>query len=117
MQAGGTEQEGWVRVATLEDLPVGKPTRVEVGEAGVLLLRTEDRVFAASDRCTHQGTPLHKGVVRISSSLVTVSCPLHGSTFRLEDGRILRGPAITRLPIHEVRVTDGTVEVRLRQGR
>lgn len=74
--------------------------------------RTSDRIVAASNRCTHQGAPLHRGVVRESGSLLTVTCPLHGSTFQLSDGRVLRGPAAETLPLFEVRVREDTVEVR-----
>ena len=65
-----------------------------------------------SNRCTHQGAPLNRGVVRESGSLLTVTCPLHGSTFQLTDGRVMRGPATERLPVFESRVNDGTLEVR-----
>ncbi len=41
-----------------------------------------------------------------------VICPWHGSTFRLDDGTIVRGPASTRQPTYETRVADGRIEVR-----
>ena len=56
-------------------------------------------------------------MLNLSGSVKTVTCSLHGSMFRLADGRVMRGPAITRLPIHEVRVVDDQVEVRLAAGR
>jgi nitrite reductase/ring-hydroxylating ferredoxin subunit len=102
----------WVPVLALADLPKAKPVRVTAGDAEVLLYRTGERILAASNRCTHQGAPLDRGVVRESGSLLTATCPLHGSTFELTDGRVLRGPATTRLPLFEVRVSGDTVEVR-----
>ena len=41
-----------------------------------------------------------------------VTCPWHGSTFRLEDGKVVRGPAAFSQPVYEARVTDGKIEVR-----
>jgi nitrite reductase/ring-hydroxylating ferredoxin subunit len=41
-----------------------------------------------------------------------VRCPWHGSTFRLSDGKVVRGPAAASQPVYEARVTDGKVEVR-----
>lgn len=99
-------------VLALADLPQARPVRVTAGDAEVLLYRTGERILAASNRCTHQGAPLDRGVVRESGSLLTATCPLHGSTFQLTDGRVLRGPATTRLPLFEVRVSGDTVEVR-----
>ena len=104
---------GWVEVARLDDVPVGRPVKVAVGDQDVLLYRTDDGVMAAQDRCTHQGAPLHKGSVRVSGSMTVVTCPLHGSQFQLSDGRVLRGPAMRRLPVHEARVSGDAVEVRL----
>jgi nitrite reductase/ring-hydroxylating ferredoxin subunit len=90
----------------------GKPIRVTADGSDVLLFRTGDHIVAVSNRCTHQRAPLHRGVVRESGSLLTVTCPLHGSTFDLTDGRVLRGPAIERLPLFESRVNGNMVEVR-----
>jgi nitrite reductase/ring-hydroxylating ferredoxin subunit len=104
---------GWVPAVALAELPDGKPILVTAGGSD-LLYRTGDRILAVSNRCTHQGAPLHRGVVRESGSLLTVTCPLHGSTFQLTDGRVLRGPATERLPVLETRVSDATVEVRPR---
>ena len=102
----------WTPAVALAELPEGKPIRATVDDSDVLLYRTGDRILAVSNRCTHQGAPLHQGVVRESGSLLTVTCPLHGSTFQLTDGRVMRGPATEHLPVFESRVNDGTVEVR-----
>ena len=102
----------WTRAAAITDLPDGAPSHVEVEGVDVLLVRTGDRVLGASNRCTHQGATLHRGVVRESGSLLTMTCPIHGSTFQLTDGRVLRGPAVAPLPLFEVRVREGIVEVR-----
>ncbi len=104
--------EEWIPVLALAELPEGKPIRATAGGSDVMLCRTGDRILAVSNRCTHQGAPLSRGLVRESGSLLTVTCPLHGSIFQLTDGRVLRGPATERLPIFEARVTGETVEVR-----
>lgn len=78
----------------------------------MLLYRTEDRIFALANRCSHQGGPLHKGVVKPTGSIPTVTCPVHGSIFRLTDGLVVRGPAKTPQPVYEARVNGEMVEVR-----
>jgi nitrite reductase/ring-hydroxylating ferredoxin subunit len=104
--------EEWISAGPLADLPDAKPALVVVGGAELMLYRSGDVVSAVSDRCTHQGAPLHRGVVRSSGSLVSVTCPAHGSTFALADGRVLRGPATIPIAVWETRVVDGEVQVR-----
>ena len=41
-----------------------------------------------------------------------VTCPLHGSVFRLSDGAVLRGPAAYPQPVWQVRVRGGVVELK-----
>jgi nitrite reductase/ring-hydroxylating ferredoxin subunit len=106
--------EGWIPTLPLEELPDRKPVRVDAHGSNVLLVRNGDGLFAVGDRCSHQGAPLHKGPVRFGGSLRTVQCPLHGSTFDLADGRVLRGPATEPARAYETRVTEGVVEIRSR---
>lgn len=105
---------GWFAALPVAELADRRPVRVEVDGSDVLLVRNGDELFAIGNRCSHQGAPLHKGPVRFGGSLRTVQCPLHGSTFELADGKVLRGPATGPVPAYETRVTEGVVELRLR---
>jgi len=105
-------EDGWMRTLPLADLPDGKPVRVNVEGADVLLARDGDRLFAIANRCSHQGAPLSKGPLRFSGSLATVTCPVHGSQFALDSGNVVRGPATTAVSAYDVRVNDGVVEIR-----
>jgi nitrite reductase/ring-hydroxylating ferredoxin subunit len=42
-----------------------------------------------------------------------VICPWHGSTFRLDDGAVVGGPAATSQPLLRSRVVDGRVQAAL----
>ncbi|MGZ8614862.1 MAG: Rieske (2Fe-2S) protein [Actinomycetota bacterium] len=106
--------DGWVAAGALDELPDGKGAKVTVGEATLLLVRSGDRVFTIGNRCTHQGASLDRGPVKISGSLATVTCPAHGSTFGLDDGKVMRGPAMKPVDAYETRVVDGAVEIRTR---
>jgi nitrite reductase/ring-hydroxylating ferredoxin subunit len=103
--------DGWEPTIAFDDLEDRRTTKVTVDGEGVLLARDGERLFAVSARCTHQGAPLQRGPVRFGS-LPQVTCPVHGSIFALEDGRVLRGPAMAPLPRFETRVTDGVIELR-----
>ncbi|HKN80942.1 MAG TPA: Rieske 2Fe-2S domain-containing protein [Actinomycetota bacterium] len=105
---------GWIAVRPLSDLADRKPVRIDANGSDVLLVRNGEELFAIGNRCTHQGAPLHKGLVRFGGSLRTVQCPLHGSIFDLAEGRVMRGPATEPARTYETRVTGGVVEIRPR---
>ncbi|MEW2544246.1 Rieske (2Fe-2S) protein [Streptomyces sp. NPDC047002] len=102
---------GWYPLGPLADLPSGEPVRRTLGEVPLLVYRHADgRVDALADRCSHLSGPLSEGTVRDGC----VTCPWHGSAFRLSDGWNVRGPATAPQPSFETRTTpEGTVEVRL----
>jgi nitrite reductase/ring-hydroxylating ferredoxin subunit len=108
-------EDTWAPIGKLTDLPDGNPVKASLDdETDLLVLRRGEEVLVVSNRCTHQGTPLHRGRLHTAGNLVTITCPLHGSLFSLTDGRVLRGPATSWLPSYEARVTGEIVEVRQR---
>lgn len=105
--------EGWHRVGGVDEFPAGRPVRRSVDDVPVLVVReTGGTVHALAERCSHLAGPLSEGTV--SDGCVT--CPWHGSVFRLSDGWNVRGPATAPQPAFDTRIVDGHVEVRLRQG-
>ena len=101
--------EDYVPVIDAGDLPERTLTRGDAGGIGVTLYRIGDRITALGDRCPHRGCSLSDGDVRDDA----VVCACHGSTFRLEDGALLDGPATVPAPSYEVRTRGGKIEVRL----
>jgi nitrite reductase/ring-hydroxylating ferredoxin subunit/uncharacterized membrane protein len=89
-------------------LPENQPTRVEVGEQAIVLVRQGEQVYALGERCSHLGGPLAEGKVEGGG----ISCPWHGSAFTLADGEVQAGPATAPQPAYEVRVREGKIEVR-----
>jgi nitrite reductase/ring-hydroxylating ferredoxin subunit/uncharacterized membrane protein len=104
--AGGPAE--WTAVLDEAELAEGRPRVVEAGGAEVLLYREGGRLYALWATCTHEGGPLAEGDFADGC----VRCPWHGSTFRLADGKVVRGPAAASQPVYEVRLADGKVEVR-----
>jgi nitrite reductase/ring-hydroxylating ferredoxin subunit/uncharacterized membrane protein len=101
----------WTPVLAEAELEDGKPAGVQANGVGVLLARLDGRVYALGDRCSHRGCSLHEGELRGD----TVVCRCHGSTFRLADGSIVKGPATAPQPAFDVRTSDGTLQIRRRQ--
>ena len=102
-------EPGWHHLAALADLPEGKPVRKMVGEVPVVAVRTGDQVQVLADRCSHMSGPLSDG--QLADGCLT--CPWHGSVFRLADGCVARGPATAPQPAFQARVVGETVQVCL----
>jgi len=90
------------------DLNEGQKKRVQVGNVPILLTRQGGDLYALADTCSHLGGPLSEGTVEDGC----VTCPWHGSRFKLTDGRVVDGPATFPAPTLETRVRDGRIEVR-----
>lgn len=102
--------DDWVEVADDLALTDGKPLVVQVGDDDVLLAKTPAGVIAAiSNVCGHAGGPLNEGEFDADGC---VTCPWHGSVFRLADGHVVHGPATGHQPRYEVRSEDGRLLVR-----
>lgn len=100
--------EEWTPTVPERRVREGEATRASAGDLDVLLARHEGRIYALADRCTHRGGSLSEGTLADGC----VTCPLHGSVFRLADGAVMRGPAGAPEPAFDVRVEEGIVEVR-----
>ena len=116
-QIGHLAAIGWQDLCPLAELPAGRPARRQLGYLSLLAVRADDDVSVLSDQCSHLGGPLHQGRLVDDRGDACVVCPWHGSTFRLSDGRVRRGPATATQPAFETRVSaDGLVQVRPRQA-
>ncbi|WP_329414937.1 Rieske 2Fe-2S domain-containing protein [Streptomyces sp. NBC_00704] len=104
--------EGWHRVGGVADFPVGRAVRRMVDDVPIVVVHQPDgEIHALADRCSHLAGPLSEGAVADGC----VTCPWHGSVFRLSDGWNVRGPATAPQPAFDTRTVDGHLEVRLRR--
>jgi 3-phenylpropionate/trans-cinnamate dioxygenase ferredoxin subunit len=99
----------FVTVAREGDLPDPGRRLVEVDDTLVVLIRAGGSFYALDDVCTHDGGPLAEGELLDHA----IACPRHGARFDLRTGRALSMPATQPTRVHEVRVVDGQVQVRL----
>jgi nitrite reductase/ring-hydroxylating ferredoxin subunit len=91
------------------DLPEGKPVRQMLGEVPVVAIRADGAVHVLADRCSHMSGPLSDG--ELTGGCLT--CPWHGSVFRIADGSVARGPATAPQPAFQTREVGGAIQVRL----
>ncbi len=102
----------WTPTIAVADLQDARPHVADVEGRQVLVTRVDGTISAIENACSHAGGPLSMGVARAG----TVTCPWHGSCFRLRDGAVVKGPAQAPQPMLETRVREGVVEVRGRRA-
>lgn len=110
-QAWNSPSPEWQVVADEGELASGAPVVVKAGDVDVLVVKRDGQVLAIAEVCSHAGGPLHEGSFDDSDC---VTCPWHGSTFRLVDGAVVHGPATAPQPAFDARVEGGKVSVRPR---
>jgi nitrite reductase/ring-hydroxylating ferredoxin subunit/uncharacterized membrane protein len=104
---------GWHDVGALDDLAEGKPTPLLLGTTPLVAVRDGGTVRVLSGRCAHLSGPLYEGAVSSEDGDDCITCPWHGSVFRLRDGEVVHGPATAPQPSFETRIEAGRVLVRL----
>jgi nitrite reductase/ring-hydroxylating ferredoxin subunit len=102
-------EPGWQHLMLASDLPEGKLVRQWLGEVPVVAVRSGGTVHVLADRCSHMSGPLSDG--ELDGGCLT--CPWHGSGFRIADGSVARGPATAPQPAFEVREAGGAIQVCL----
>jgi nitrite reductase/ring-hydroxylating ferredoxin subunit/uncharacterized membrane protein len=112
-------EPGWHDLMRSADLPEGEPVRQVVGEVPVVAVRSGGDIYVLADRCSHMSGPLSggdlsgQGLFSQDEDGGCLTCPWHGSTFRLADGSVVRGPATAPQPAFEVREAGGVIQVML----
>jgi nitrite reductase/ring-hydroxylating ferredoxin subunit len=102
-------EPGWQHLMASADLPEGKPVREMLGEVPVVAIRRDGAVYVLADRCSHMSGPLSGG--DLADGCLT--CPWHGSVFRIADGSVARGPATAPQPALRTREVGGGIQVCL----
>ncbi len=100
---------GWHYLMTGADLPEGTPVHHMLGEVPVVAIRAGGTVHVLADRCSHMSGPLSDG--KLADGCLT--CPWHGSVFRIADGSVVHGPATTPQPAFQTREVGGPIQICL----
>jgi nitrite reductase/ring-hydroxylating ferredoxin subunit len=106
-------EQGWHAVADVATLPESTLLTRQVDDVAVIVYRDGDDITVMLERCAHQSGPLGQGqVIRVDGHTCVV-CPWHGSTFQLDGGEVVHGPAGTDQQVLPTRVIGGVLETRL----
>ncbi len=102
-------EPGWHDLMPAAGLPDAQPVKAMLGDVPLVVIRDGRAVHVLAGRCSHLSGPLFEG--ELDGGCLT--CPWHGSAFRLTDGAVARGPATAPQPVLQTRVRDGVIQVCL----
>ncbi|WP_062231342.1 FAD-dependent oxidoreductase [Aureimonas sp. N4] len=89
------------------ELAIGAMMRGTMGEAPVILVRSEAGLRAFSAKCTHLGAMLDTGLLAHGE----IRCPWHHARFSADTGEAVAAPAFAPLSCYRVEERDGQIVV------
>ena len=98
----------------LVGLEAGTARRVELEGHEISLVRIDDDVYAIGDVCSHEDVSLSEGYVDTEECLL--ECWRHGAMFNLKTGDAETLPAIRAVPVYDVSVVDGMIQLVIDEG-
>ena len=104
------DQEEFVVVARVDEIPVGQGRVIKVKGKNVALFNVAGRFYAINNICPHEGGPLAKGKLKGH----IVSCPWHDLQFDVRSGFGTEGGGYC-VASYQVRVESEQVYVSLRR--
>jgi len=96
-----------VKVAEKKDLPVGSARAVDVNGKQVAIFNVGGQYYAIDDTCTHAGGTLSEGEVEGT----VVTCPWHGATFDITNGKVLSDPAPEGVKSYKVHLEGEDIKI------
>ena len=98
-----------IRVASLDDVPAGRPILVEAHGTRIVLARAGDHVYACGDVCAHRGGPMSEGKL----SGTRLACPWHGWMYDVRTGQCAFPGRGASVPTYQVRIEGTDILVEL----
>jgi len=95
----------------LDEFEAGTARKVEIDGREIALVRIEDDVYALGDTCSHDDVSLSEGFVEEDEC--AIECSKHGALFDLKTGAPLSLPAVRPVPVYDVAVVGGRVQVTI----
>jgi 3-phenylpropionate/trans-cinnamate dioxygenase ferredoxin subunit len=96
-------------VASVAELGEGTVLQcVRSGGDAICLVRQNDEISALSDICTHQHFSMSQGELLKDG---TLQCAWHGARYDCRTGEVRQVPAVSPLPVFQVRLDGDTILV------
>jgi 3-phenylpropionate/trans-cinnamate dioxygenase ferredoxin component len=97
-------------VGRADEVAEGDAADFEVAGAQVAIARIDGKLYAFADICTHMGCTLVPGG-DIEGTEITCGC--HGSTFSIETGAVVNGPATQPIEVYPAHEADGEIQIEV----
>jgi 3-phenylpropionate/trans-cinnamate dioxygenase ferredoxin subunit len=99
----------WIKVCETKPLKNGDILEFDYGDKNILISKAGNNVYATDRICTHAYADLSTGFMNENEK--TITCPLHMSIFKLEDGTPQNLPAEKPLKTYRVKIQDNWVYI------
>jgi|SRR5207248_10310249 3-phenylpropionate/trans-cinnamate dioxygenase ferredoxin subunit len=99
----------WIKVCEADSLGNGDLIGFDYNNKKILIAKAQDKSYATDGICTHEYADLSNGF--LNEEQKTVTCPLHLSVFKLEDGVPENPPAEIPLKTYNVKIENKGVYV------
>jgi 3-phenylpropionate/trans-cinnamate dioxygenase ferredoxin subunit len=99
--------EKYVPVAKTSDIAPGTVQVFEVDGRAVGVAHVDGKFYAFADVCTHDGGPVAEGEL----DGCQIECPRHGARFDITTGAVLSMPAVTPLPVYDLKIENDQILV------
>lgn len=99
----------WHSVFQESELGPGKILCTDIGGKKILITQSGNELFSCGAICPHQGVSMESGWVFDDE----ITCPEHSWVFSLRDGALTWPGSGPRIPIYQIRLYEGNVEIEL----
>ena len=99
----------WTKVCDVKSMKNGDLLDFDIYDKKILISKSKDKVYATDRICTHAYADLSTGF--INEDQKTVTCPLHMSAFKLEDGNPQNLPAEEPLKTYKIKIEDNYIYI------
>jgi 3-phenylpropionate/trans-cinnamate dioxygenase ferredoxin subunit len=99
----------WIKVCDVKSLKNGDLLDFDIKDKKILISKLRDKVYATDRICTHAYADLSTGFMNEDEK--TLTCPLHMSVFKLEDGIPQNLPAEEPLKTYKIKMQDNYVYI------
>ncbi len=99
----------WIKVCDVKSMKNGDLLDFDIDDKKILISKSRDEVYATDRICTHAYADLSTGFINVDEK--TVTCPLHMSAFKLEDGTPQNLPAEEPLKTYKTKIQDNYVYI------
>ena len=99
---------GFLKVATLSEVPGGSAKAVDAGGTPLALYNVGGRIYATTNTCPHRGGPLGEGELEER----TITCPWHAFQYDVTTGACLTNPALS-VTCYPVRIEEQDILIQV----